>query len=78
MHNHIYYSKSFNLCYVFESFHCNFFETLWLISNLDTGKADIEFAKTGISVRDAVSSQYDIGNEIRPKNMFVEYIIRIF
>ena len=42
------------------------------------GYADIQDSYTSIRVEEAYGDYVNLGNEVRPKNMLVEYIIKIF
>lgn len=42
-----------------------------------TGYANIQSSKTGISIGNPISA-VPLGNEVRPKNMIVQWIIKIY
>ena len=45
--------------------------------NVLNGKANIQSSHTSISVQGATESGIPVGNEVRPKNMIVQYIIKV-
>ena len=53
------------------------YDTAWSSRYVGRGYANIQSSHTSITVEEVSSTSIPLGNEVRPKNMIVQYIIKV-